>query len=751
MAPREPTFILEGPEDAPNDPLIFGSSPNSKVTGPEITPPDFAGAVDDLIQDPKRLLECVIGARREAGKMRAPTLDLSTRAYEMYHNDYDYSNKEAWQSKKSTSKMFVTVERLTSVICRIREKSSDWLDAEATQEDLQIFYSLVKNATRQQLDHDDVNFDEEYRTAVKSGCLSNMLYMWVGWQDGGVSIFNSPTLSSGSPSDETSQFTLETLSGLSIGKEAGFPGGGDSDKPDLPSKKMPRLEIKALNPDYVYLDPYGDRFKILEIRYPRGRAMQIAKDSGWDLEACRKALRSPREGSARDDADPYSGTYEARDSLKQDRPSNEKDNMVRCTYYFGDIFDDETGETLMENCFGVCWNDSQWVHGPEPMPFWDGEDPIVAAPLIKVPFATYGRSPICMSLDMLELWNEWLNMLVDYFRAVLLGMREIDMDLIQEWDEDFRSGLFPGKFIRTNKRGQQGQAITTVPFSDIPPGMVQLFPLFQKEISEDTLLADTLGGMPRQRGRVTAMEFNKRAAEAGSVIDFIGEGLQSNFLSKIGRKAFHRILQFMPQKLWSEFVMRHAKKLSPRPQPPNQPPQAPGQPPPPANQDEISEWEKIMGEVAGWDERTRWEKLAGYWKFRSKVYSALGDRQEDIEKGTFLMQTIAQIPQAAQAVRWDRMLRYIVRAFDWDPEEILNPDYVPLPAWASTQTPEGQMEAPEAGTAMGMSPYSGFGGDLGGSGLGEGGHIPGPMFQGMPSSMPSAPPGFAPPSYGLPG
>lgn len=718
MAEMEPTYILEGPEDAPSNPLNFGPD-NTKTKGPSMTEsvPDFAAGVSDLITDPQILLDCLIDTRREEAKMRTTTVDQSLRAFAMYNNQYDHSDKEEWQAKYNIPKLFITVERLTSVLCRIREKSSNWMDCEATQEDLQVYYDLVKNAVKQQLDSDAVNFNRESRISVKSGIMSNMLYAWVGWMEDGVSVFDDAT-----PPGESTGFEGD-LSGLILSSK---PPKKDSEGNAAPSKEMSRLEIKALNPDYVYLDSSGaNRYKILEYRYPKGRAMQIARQSGWDLEACERCLNASPSGGSGDDSDPYTGSYEARAAEKEDRPANEKDNMVRVTYFFGDLCDPDSGETRMEKCFGIAWNDSEWVSKPVPMPFWDGEDPIVAAPLLEVPFAVYGRSPLTMNLDMFALWNEFLNLMVDYFRSVLLGIKEIDMDMITEWDEDFRSGLFPGKFVRTNKRGQATQAITNVPFSDIQPGFFQFFQIFQKEVSDNTLLADSLGGMPRQRGRVTAMEFNKRSTEAGSLIDFIGESLEDNFYAQLLRKAFHRILQYMSPTVWKEFVDRHAKKFAPK--------MDESTPEAKAKSEELSKkWKAEYEQVAKWTPRERWDKLAGYWKFKTKVYSAIGDKQMDIEKGTFLMQTVAQIPQAAPAIRWDRMLRYIVRAFDWDPEDILDPNYIPLPAHMMTMQP-GQMGG-EFNQEEPPDLMSQFGGG--------GGHIPGAPFQGMTRSMPTPPPGM---------
>jgi hypothetical protein len=271
---------------------------------------------------------------------------------------------------------------------------------------------------------------------------------------------------------------------------------------------------------------------------------------------------------------------------------------------------------------------------------------------------------------MFESWVEFYNLLMDYFQTVLLSIREIDMDLVEDYDEDI-DVLYPGKVLRTSKGGAtNANAIQNIPFSDIPAGVFQFMPAIQSEISENVMLSDSIGGSNRpRRGRITAMEDNRRAVDAGSMIEFIFKAVEDNLLAPVIRLCFYRLLQFMPQNMWVDWITQHQKEI--RPQDPEM----------------RKQWGAVFEDMKSWTPTDRWNKLAGFFKFKVKIYSALGDKQAEIENATFFIQTISQIPGVAQMVNWPELLRHLARHFDWDPEKVLMPEVVPAPI---QQSPDGE-------------------------------------------------------------
>ena len=659
--------------------------------------------------------------RRREERLRLTKRVKADEAWDKYNGIYDFSDKEDWQSKKIVPKVFITVERLASVICRILEQSTDWFDIQALDEKGQVFYNLVKRLIKFFLDHDSVNFGKIFRQVVKAGLLWANMYVMVVWEQDGCIVYAED-----SPLDDDSPVKDSPFMEILVGKPE---SGADADSRIagnviLPGKKMPRLRIQMLNPDYVYLDSSGrNRFKIWEVKTTKGEALREAKTREWDMAAVERALAKPTP--AEDTTDVMVGFHETRDAQKQERvPDYKHFQTTKISNYFGDFYDEDTGELIAENVYFVVMNDTEIVYGPVDNPNWDSEDPIVAAPMIEVPFSPYGKSPLTENMDMFDLWNEFLNLMVDYFQSILFGMKEVDVDLLEDAEDDLSSGFYPGKYLRTSKGGQATPAITNIPFSDVPAGFWQFMQIFQKEVSDNTLLTDTMAGQPKTRGRTTAMEFNRRASEAGSMIDFVFDSLQDNLLGPLIRKTFHCLLQYMPQKMWKAWVETHKADIEPK------------------DPKLKEQWDAIYDEVKEWTPSERWKNLAGFFRFRVRVYSALGDRQMEIEKGTFMLQTISQVPGAAGYLRYDKLLRYMVRAFGWDPEEIISPEQLPLPTIAAM--PGAETVVPNL-----MSQFGGMGGQPEGFPMGT----PQPGGQGKPNlgaaqSISTSPP-FAPDTGGI--
>jgi len=57
--------------------------------------------------------------------------------------------------------------------------------------------------------------------------------------------------------------------------------------------------------------------------------------------------------------------------------------------------------------------------------------------------------------------------------------------------------------------------------------------------------------------------------------------------------------------------------------------------------------------------------------FKTEVFSAMADRQSELEHITFFLGTVGKIPAAAAAVKWIGILKRAVTAFQWPVEEVL--------------------------------------------------------------------------------
>jgi hypothetical protein len=95
---------------------------------------------------------------------------------------------------------------------------------------------------------------------------------------------------------------------------------------------------------------------------------------------------------------------------------------------------------------------------------------------------------------------------------------------------------------------------------------------------------------------------------------------------------------------------------------------------------QVSEqWKQELQKIANYSAKERYEKLGGYFSFTVKVFSAMAERQAEIEKATFMLRTIGPIPGALQSLRMPRVIQKMTEAFGWDPEEVMLPEAVQGP------------------------------------------------------------------------
>lgn len=676
MPDRPTTTFLQSPADFPSPEPGFWPV-QTPIDGPQPAEDLFAqalqsGEIPILRSDPKWVTNLVTLRRRE-DRERLRFREKADTAWDRYNNIYDFSDKEAWQSRKVPPKVYIAVERLAALIYGVLERSREFFDLETLDEASEVYFNLVKNLILWFLEHDTVNFKKEFRKALRSGLLWQQMYMLVCWEDGGELQLNGNALP-----DMPIASEADSVDPISDAFQVGLTSSTVSqDGIIMPSKHTPRLKMVVLNPDYVWLDHSGrNRYVIWDVHYTRGEARRQAEKSNWDMDAVERGLMKPMSATTTtDNVAPYQAS---RDAQKQERiPDFKTYQNAKVTYFFGDYFDETTGELLMENCYFVVLNDAELVVPPQKNPFWDGELPIVSAPITEVPFAAYGKSPIVQNLDMFDLYVDTLNLMADYIQAILLGMKEVDLDVIDDYDEDYRSGFFPGKVIKKRGGGNpQVQAVNHIPMSDLPPGVWQAWQVYQRETQDNVMITDAIGGQARTRGRVTAMEFNRRAADAGELINFVFFSLQDNFLQPAIRRAFHCILQYMPQKMWANWIENNKGRL------------APGKP------ELVEKWKAAYEDMKTWTPEQRWHNLAGFFRNKVRCLSGLADKQMEIEKSTFFAQTASQIPGMAPHVNWIKLGKNICKAFEWDPEEMIMLEAQPLPRGAA-QFVDPSAEGPE--------------------------------------------------------
>lgn len=693
-----PTTFWRGPQDDPIEVPFFAQEGFDSLgdTPIELNPNYEA-----------RVLHTYKEVVRREQMTRLPRLQESMEAWNLYNNRYDFNDKLEWQSQKCAPKVFTTVERLCSTIVRILERSHDWIQMESSDETRQVIMDMLKKRISNVLNSKDIKFQKQFKKMVKCGLLSQVIHVLCLVESEGADVYE------------------ETIEPVDSAESMGFLGLGgfnslsnDKSKGTFKTPDKPKIRMEVINPDYLIMDDHtgGDLakggFKVLKIKLHKGRLLQMADKMGidsTDLAGKMNSQSTPIDGVL--------GSNASREAMREDTLQNDHTDQqfAELSYFFGTLYDEDTYEVLVDMEYFIVLNDEYLVKPPTKIPFWHGGSPVISASLIEDCFAAEGRSPVVMNLDMFEVYNDFLNMMFDFFQGSLMGIREVDLDVLDDQDQDFRTGFAPGDVVFTRKQmNPAANAVKNIPFTEIDPGFWNFFQLFQKELSDNSLMADTLGGMPRTRGRITAMEDARRSSESGAVITSIFDGLEDNLLEPLVRHVMYCILQYDTADEWQEMVTRYAEhfKNQGMEMTPNQ-----------------VAWSGTFDQVAAWTPEKRWSMLAGEYKCRVRIFSAFGDMQAQIEQMTFFIQSVAQIPGAMDILNLPEIFREYARRFGWAPDMVLKTEFLKPP----TQMQPGPQAQPEGGKGVP-------------SHASPGGNIPQPhgtFYRGEPTSISTSPP-YAP-------
>lgn len=598
---------------------------------------------------------------------RAPMREKSRVAWEYYHNYYAADDlKDDWQSKKKFPLMAMTVERIVAAISRLRENNPKWFEIDSIIPNMQIYSNLSRNLLDHWLSHDSVKFSSKFKELIKSGLLNTQMAVQVVFETNGEPLI--------SPSQSLEAAGKAFFDYADLAQFVDNPGASD-DFPFIPNPNMPKLRIEVIDPIDLLVDSSGsNEWKMWRTYHTAGQLLDFVDSRGYDHEACKRAiLAGPSEmemhrAESNQRKGKAAGKYHGRNA-----------GQVVLTHFEGTLTDPKDGLRVFRNKYMVVAN-GEVVLKPQPIRFWDGEGSIVAANFQSIPHSTSGKSIMTDSLDAFQSRHDLTNLLLDFFNLTLMGVHEMDTDLLDK-EEEPPTSLFPSMLVRTKKRGQSQSAIQPIAMADLPQGFWQFMQFFQQQFSEYTGMTQELMGMPRTRGRITGMEYQARTSESGGLMAHFFEDIESNFLAPMLRLAFLRILQDTPDKMWEAWVLSNKAAILPKSK---------------TDPKLLEQWSKALDECAKWTAKERFIRLGSYFRFRVRIFSSQMERQAEIEQMIYFLQNLAKVPSALQLLRMEKFIPELASRFGLDPEQMLRLEAVPTPPGeaelAASQLSTGDIE-----------------------------------------------------------
>ena len=193
---------------------------------------------------------------------------------------------------------------------------------------------------------------------------------------------------------------------------------------------------------------------------------------------------------------------------------------------------DEHGKCLGRNVLCVVANNKYLIRGPEKNPFWHGKDWLLAAPIVNVPLAPYGKSYAENFAAVTKTFNELTNLILDAIQTSAMKAWAIVPEALQD-PSQVEEGIYPNVLWRLNHGEMPQDVLASLDMGKIPPEVFQVWQSIKKELQEGAAFNEMTLGQSAPKGRTTAAEVSTVDNNATSYIRSIASNIEHSFLEPL--------------------------------------------------------------------------------------------------------------------------------------------------------------------------------------------------------------------------
>lgn len=454
--------------------------------------------------DDADVLKIVNAYRSEAEEARKDRISLNKRNWEMYFGRQDYSEKQEGQSTEVLPKVGGAVEQFSAFAKRALTQFGDWFSMDTAKnapmngnEARKLMQVYLKKV------HVSPNKRQEFSTlltnAIKVGLLESLLIIKVH----GIRV------------DEP----LFTAKGKELTRT---------------SRKVWRLRMDLVPSEDYYPDPSGrGLYEIHRVERDLVDVQDMAEQGIYDKDVVAKIVMD----------------YERTDRDKR-RPQQRNQNISTPPSFRKRVVIDECWGTLIGldgkvlQQFGVCAvaNEKYVIRKPSSNPFWHGRSPLVAAPLVQVPFSVWGRALFDHASSLNQALNELFNLMLDGGIGEVWGVRQVRTDWLLD-PRQVSGGIPQNATIAIDANVPLGgQVVENVSTGKVPVEAMNMFNMADREFQAASLVNDIrLGNLPQRN--VKATEIVEASSNSSTMVDAFASDLEREFIQPILEMAFMNILQ----------------------------------------------------------------------------------------------------------------------------------------------------------------------------------------------------------------
>lgn len=583
--------------------------------------------------------------RMESNQARLLRMEQNKINYDTYHMRQDFTYKVEGQSTEFLPKMRMAVEQAANFLQQGLIDIGDWFGVEP-EEGLNVDAMKVKpDEIRTLLDRQlrKNGFMIQVGDFAKSGMIGSLMIAKVHGQMVSKPIYRSKN----------------KLKGMGFTKIL-----------EKATDKVWELKIDIIRQEDWFPDPRNKGLYVMQdlyMDYYEVERMAKGEDAIYDLKAVEQLKGTfSVEGLQKD--------YNKNRETNQNATNSAYRNTIKLTEIWGNIVSPE-GELMYENVMCTIANDQYVIQKPIPNPYWHGENPYVAVPIISVAHSPWGTALMDAPSMLNKAINEIFNLITDGGIMAVHGIKQIR----EHWLEDvsqIEDGINPGTTLKVNSACPPGAtALERVDTSSVPQDGLNVLNLLNQEFNVAALTNDLRLGVAPFRA-VKATEIVEASQSITSMFSGIAKQIESAFIGKILEKSWKTIAQNMNDmdKDWLGSLLG----------------------------------DKRANELRAMGNTELFAETVGKAVFRVYGVSATLNKQKEFTKLQAMLQTISASPilQEEFTKKYDfgKLLGEIMKSLDINEHKIqADHDESAQPAPASP-TPEGapnvQSQIPQAGAAV---------------------------------------------------
>jgi hypothetical protein len=514
------------------DPSVMPGSP--VVTGDDtiLSPmqPDAAGAPLPMTgmgmgstdmpyhqtQEAREIVNIIKECMRESELARKGRIQKNRANMDVYMGIQDYSEKIEGQSCEFLPKVAIAAEQMCAFIKRGLVQFGDWfsidMDERITSQlawEPEHFRKIINNLLDHlQLDGDKtISFPVVISDAVKAASLESLLVLKV---HGGVCKSHKFFVEPG-----------ERLVHLGTGQTLHGPDTLGKD-----DRIYWRGRIDVVRFEDYYPDPSGrNLYEIHFVERDYYQVLESAEAGMYDLAA----VKSLQHYEYPVDDERYE---RARGGKDYTSPQFRK--RVVLAEFWGTLLDKD-GSPIARNCVATVANNDTLIRKPEDNPFWHGESPFVAQPLVRVPHSVFHKAIYDHGSDLNIALNELFNLMLDGGLASVWGTRQVHTSWLED-PSQVDGGIPQGATLAVNEQCPiGGKAVETVTTGNVPQDAMLMFEAISREFASAVCSNELkMGTMPPAQTRATTVvqQSQDQAVTLDGIISDLEEGVMEPAIRK---------------------------------------------------------------------------------------------------------------------------------------------------------------------------------------------------------------------------